>query len=163
GVELVHPLVDGVLELENFAFYVDGDLARQVAARHRGRYFGNVADLRGEIRGEQVDVVGEVLPGAGNARHVGLAAETAFGADLARHARHFAGKRAELVGGGVERFLQLQKLATHVDGDLLGKIAASDSGRHLGDIADLRSQVRRHEVDVVRQVLPGACDFRHLG
>ena len=36
--------------------------------------------------------VGEVLPGAGDARHVGLAAELAFGADLARHAGHFRGE-----------------------------------------------------------------------
>ncbi len=34
-----------------------------------------------------VDVVGEVLPRAGDARHRGLTAELAFGADLARDAR----------------------------------------------------------------------------
>ena len=43
--------------------------------------------------GHEVDVVGEVLPGAGDARHLRLAAELAFGADLARHPRHFAGER----------------------------------------------------------------------
>ena len=33
---------------------------------------------------------GEILPGAGDAAHVRLPAELAFGADFARHARHFA-------------------------------------------------------------------------
>ena len=37
GVELVDHLVDGVLELENLALGVDGDLLRQVAAGDRGR------------------------------------------------------------------------------------------------------------------------------
>ena len=42
--------------------------------------------------GHQVDVVGEVLPGAGDAAHLRLAAELAFGADLAGHAGHFGGE-----------------------------------------------------------------------
>ena len=42
----------------------------------------------------EVHAVGQVLPRAGDALHVGLAAELAFGADLARHARHFGGERA---------------------------------------------------------------------
>src|SRR5207237_10063090 len=49
---------------------------------------GDVANLRGEIGREQVDVVGQILPGAADAGHHGLAAEPALGADLARHARH---------------------------------------------------------------------------
>ena len=40
----------------------------------------------------EVDVVGQVLPGAGDARHLRLAAEPALGADLARDARHLAGE-----------------------------------------------------------------------
>ena len=47
----------------------------------------------GQVAGHEVDVVGQVLPGAGDARHLRLAAELAFGADLARHARHFARRR----------------------------------------------------------------------
>ena len=42
-----------------------------------------------------------------------------------------------------ERFLQQQDLAAHVDGDLLRQVAAGDGGRHLGDVAHLRGQVRR--------------------
>ena len=47
---------------------------------------------RGQVRRHEVDVVGQVLPGAGDARHLRLAAELAFGADFARHARHFGGE-----------------------------------------------------------------------
>src|SRR5512145_1494210 len=39
GVELVHHGVDGVLELENFAAHVHGDLLRQVAVGDRCRFF----------------------------------------------------------------------------------------------------------------------------
>src|SRR6516165_9685977 len=59
GVQLVDHRVDGVLQLEDFALHVDGDLAAQVAARHRRGDFGDVTDLRREVRREQVDVVGE--------------------------------------------------------------------------------------------------------
>ena len=41
----------------------------------------------------EVDRVGEVLPRAGDARHLGLTAELPFGADLARDARDFRGER----------------------------------------------------------------------
>ena len=163
GVELVHHGVDGVLQLEDFALHVDRDLARQVAARHRGGDFGDVADLGGQVAGHRVDVVGEVLPGAGDAGHVGLAAEPAFGADFARHARHFAGEAVELVDHRVQRFLQLKDFAAHVDGDLARQVAAGDRGRDFGDVADLGGQVAGHRVDAVGQVLPGAGDAGHLG
>ena len=42
----------------------------------------------------EVDVVGQVLPRAGDAGHLRLAAELAFGADFARHARHFRRRSA---------------------------------------------------------------------
>ena len=162
AVELVDHDVDRVLELEDLALHVDGDLLRQVAARHGGGHVGDVADLAGQIVGHQVDVVGQVLPGAGDAAHLRLAAELAFGADFARHARHFRGERVELVDHRVDGVLQLEDLALHVDGDLLGKVAERHRGRHLGDVADLAGQVRGHRVDVVGQVLPGAADALDL-
>ncbi len=63
------------------------------------------------LRGHRVDVVGQVLPGAGDAAHLGLAAELALGADLARDARHFAGERVELIDHRVDGFLELQDFA----------------------------------------------------
>ena len=92
AVELVDHRVDGVLELEDLALHVDGDLLRQVAERHRGGHFGDVAHLARQVGRHGVHVVGEVLPRAADARHLRLAAELAFGADLARHARHFRGE-----------------------------------------------------------------------
>src|SRR5581483_605298 len=83
GAELVDHRVDGVLQLGDLTAGVDGDLLGQVALGHRGGDLGDVAHLAGQVPGQLVDVVGEVLPGAGHAGHVGLAAELAFGADLA--------------------------------------------------------------------------------
>src|SRR6266498_2590000 len=160
-VELVHHGIDGVLELGNFAAHVDGDLFGKVAAGDGGCDFGDVADLRGQVRGHGVDAVGQVFPGAGDAEHVGLAAQPTFGTDLARHARHLAGKRVELIDHRVDGFLELQDFAAHVHGDLLREIAAGDGGGDVGDVADLRGQVRGHRVDAVGQILPRAGDARH--
>ena len=76
--------------------------------RDRGRDFGDVAHLAGEVRGHVVDVVGEVLPGAGDTFHARLTAELAFGTDFARHARHFGGEGVELVDHRVDGVLQLE-------------------------------------------------------
>ncbi len=151
-----------VLELEDLALRVDGDLARQVAARDGRRHLGDVAHLRGEVRGEQVHVVGEVLPRAGHAGHDRLATEAAFGADLARDARHLARECVELVDHRVDGLFELQNLAAHVDGDLLRQVAARDRDRHVGDVAHLRREVAGHRVHVVGEVLPGAAHAEHL-
>ena len=118
--------------------HVDGDLARQVAAATAVVTSAMLRTCAGQVAGHRVDAVGQILPGAGDAGHVGLAAEPAFGADLARHARHLAGEAVELIHHRVERFLELQDLAAHVDGDLARQVAAGDGGRHLGDVAHLR-------------------------
>src|SRR5207244_2667806 len=130
--------------------------------RHRCRDFGDVADLGGQIARHRVHAVGQVLPGAGDTQHVGLAAEPAIGADLTGDAGHFAGEHVQLVHHGVHGFLELQDLAADVHRDLLRQVAASDRGRDLGDVADLGGEVARHEVDVVGQILPGAGDAGHL-
>src|SRR5438477_420616 len=72
--ELAHHGVDGVLELRDLALRVHRDLARQVAARHRGRHLGDRAHLGGQVRGQQVHVLRQVLPRAAHARHHGLPA-----------------------------------------------------------------------------------------
>src|SRR5204863_8079093 len=113
---------------------------------------GDVAHLGGEVGGHHVDGVGQVLPGAGNVPHLGLSAELAVGADLAGHARHLRGERAQLVHHRVDGVLQLQDLALDVHRDLFRQVAAGDGGGHLGDVADLRGEVGGHHVDVVGQV-----------
>ena len=67
----------------------------------------------------------------------GLAAELALGADLAGHAGHLGGEGVELVHHRVDGVLQLEDLAPHVDGDLLGQVAVGDGGGDLGDVAHL--------------------------
>src|SRR5262249_35040364 len=62
-VELVDHAVDGVLQVEDFAAHVDGDLLRQIAVGDRGGHLGDVAHLAGEIAGHHVHAVGQVLPG----------------------------------------------------------------------------------------------------
>src|SRR5262249_57310844 len=110
--------------------------------------------------GHRVDVVGEVLRGAGDPRHHGLAAELALGTDLARHTTDFAGKRIKLVDHGVDRILQLQDLAFHVDRDFAVEFAACHGGGDLGDVTHLRGEVAAHGVDGVCQVFPRS---RHAG
>ena len=88
--------------------------------------------------------------------HGRLAAQLAFGADLAGHAADLGGEGVELVHHGVDGVLQLQDLALGVGGDLAREVAAGHGGGHLGDVADLGGEVGGHRVDVVGQVLPGA-------
>ena len=156
GVELVHHGIDGVLKFQDFAFHVHRDLARQVAARHGGGNLRNVANLGGKVGCQQVDVVREIFPRAAHARNHGLPAQAPVGAHLARHARHLGSKRAKLLHHGVKRFLELQNFAANIHRNLLGKIAIGNGGRHFGNVAHLGSQVARHEIDVIRQVLPRA-------
>src|SRR4028119_1120697 len=91
-----------------------------------------------------------------------LAAELASGADLPRHARHFRGEGVQLIDHRVDGVLQLQDLALHVDGDLLGKVALRHRGRDFRDVADLAGQIARHQVHRVRKVGPGAGDALDL-
>src|SRR5207237_961550 len=65
--ELIDHRVDGVLELEDFALDVDGDLSGEVAVGDGGGDLGDVADLGGEVAGHRVDGIGEIFPGAGHA------------------------------------------------------------------------------------------------
>ena len=122
----------------------------------------DIADLVGEIAAHGVHRVGQILPGAGDAGHDGLAAEFAVGADLARDAGDFRGERAQLIDHRIDGFLELQNFAAHVDRDLFRQVAVGDRDRHLGDIAHLSGEVRRHRIDALGQVLPHAGDAADL-
>src|SRR5205807_2122142 len=80
--QLVHHRIDRVFQLQDFALDIDGDLAGEVAVGHGLGDVGNVAHLAGQVTGHEIHAVGEVLPGAGHAADVRLAAELALGADL---------------------------------------------------------------------------------
>ena len=161
-VELVHHRIDGVLQFENFAFHVDRDLARQIAAGHGGRNFGDVSDLTGQVAGHRVHGVGKILPRSGHARDVGLSAQTALRTHFAGHASHFAGESVQLIDHRVEGFFQLENFAAHVDRDFARQIAAGDGGSDFGDVTHLASQVAGHEVHVVGEIFPRATDPRAL-
>ena len=163
GRERVRHVVDRVGERGDLALRLHGQALRQVAVGDGRDDLHDAAHLLGQVRRHEVHVVGQVLPRAAHAAHLRLAAELAFGADLARDTRHFAGERVELVDHRVDGVLQLEDLALHVDGDLAVQVAARDGGRHLGDVADLGREVRRHRVDGVGEVLPRARDARHHG
>src|SRR6185436_18066821 len=158
GVELVHHRVDGVLQLQNLAFDVHRDLAREVALGDGGRHVRDVADLAREVGGHRVHVVGEVFPRARDAGHRGLATELAFRADLARHAADFGGEGVQLVHHRVDGVLQFENFTLDVDRDLSGEVAARDGRGDVRDVADLAGEVRRHRIDRVGQVLPRARD-----
>ena len=96
GVEVVHHLVDGVLQLQDLALDVHGDLLRQVAVGDGRGDAGDVAHLGRQAARHGVDVVRQPLPGAGHALDFGLAAELALGADFAGHAGDLAGEGVEL-------------------------------------------------------------------
>ena len=111
AAELIDHRVDGFFELENFAAHVDGDLLGQVAVGDRDRHVGDVAHLRGQVAGHLVDRFGELLPDAGDAFDLRLAAQLAFGADFARDARDFGGEDRELVDHAVDEFGGTQEFA----------------------------------------------------
>ena len=92
-----------------------GDLSKKITVNVSGEILqlketlNTMVDQLNAFAGEVTRVAREV-----DTEDVGLAAEPPFGADFARHARHLAGERVELVDHGVERFLQLKDLARHV-------------------------------------------------
>src|SRR5262249_37284388 len=80
-----------VFQLSHCAAGLDLDGAREVALGHRRGHLRDRANLAGEIRSKQVDVTGEVLPGACGAGDVCLSTETAFDTDLTRNVRYLFG------------------------------------------------------------------------
>ena len=118
-LSVIGHVVDRVLELRFRPSRVDLELLREVAVGDGGDHLDDAAHLGGEVRGHEVDVVGQILPGAGDALDVGLAAELSLGADFLRDARDLRGEGVELIDHRVDGVLQLENLAADVDGDLL--------------------------------------------
>src|SRR5207249_4965628 len=123
---------------------------------------GDVTHLGREIGRELVHLLREVLPCPGGTRHAGLTAEAALRTDLARHARDLAGEAIQLIDHAVDRVLELEDFAAHVDRDLLGEVALGDGRRDFGDVAHLGGEVARHVVDVVGEVFPDTGHAFHL-
>lgn len=108
---------------------IDVDCLRKVASGNSGCDDCDRLNLRGEVRGHEVDVVGEIFPDAFDVLDDGLTAELAKGANLFSHARYFRGEVIEGFDHVVDGVLQLQNFALGVDVDRLREVAASDGSR----------------------------------
>ncbi len=161
--EVGHHQVDVVLELGDLAARIHGDGLGQVALGDRARHAGDGSHLGGQVAGQAVHALGQPLPGAGDAFHLRLPAEAAFGADLAGHSGDLVGEGGQLAHHRVKRLLELEDLTARVHVDLLAQVALRHRRRDLGDVTHLGGQVVRHRVDVLGQVLPDARDAADVG
>src|SRR5262249_36541046 len=150
-------------QLEDLALHVHRDLLGQVALGHGGGHVGDVTHLAGQVAGHEVHVVGQVLPHAGDAGHLGLAAQLSFRTHLAGDAGHLGGETADLIAYGVYRVFQLEDLALDIHGDFARQVAVGHGRGDGGDVADLGRQVAGHEVHGVGEVLPRTGDALDLG
>src|SRR5262249_53514924 len=162
-VELVDHHVDRVLQFQDLAAALYGDLPGEVTASHGRGYIGDIADLSGQVRRHGVHAVGQVLPGPGDAANIGLDPKSAVERHLSGATSRLGGKGVQLIDHHIDRVLQGQDLPPAFDGDLPREVAACDRRRHVGNVADLVGQVDRHQVHAVGQVLPGAGDAAHVG
>ena len=146
--------VDVVLQLGDLAARVDLDRPGQVALGHGGGDLGDGAHLGGQVRRQQVDVAGQVLPGARRSGDVGLSAEPPLDADLAGDGGHLLGEGREGVDHGVDGLAQGGHLALGANREAALQVALRDRGHDPHDAAHLLGEVGGHDVDVVGQVLP---------
>src|SRR5207253_2190620 len=168
GRELVHHRVDRVLQLQDLALDVDRDLLRQVSGRDRRRDLGDVAAFRGHVARHQVDVVGQVLPRAGDAFDLRLAAELAFRADLARDARDLRGERRELVDHRVDGFrgaqeLSLERAAADLERHGLRQVAFRDGADDARGLARGMDEFADERVDAADGFRPRSPDVPDVG
>src|SRR6202022_755097 len=112
--------------------------------------------LASQVAGHEVHVIGEILPRAGHAGYLRLAAQLAFGTHFAGHAGYFAGEPVKLVHHGVDRVLEFENFTFHVHRDRARQIATSHSSGHFGDVSHLAGEVSGHGVDGVGEILPGS-------
>ena len=107
-----------------------------------------------QIARHEVHAVGKVLPGATDTFDYRLATEFTFRADLARDARHFRGKRVQLIHHRVHGVLEFENFSLYIDRDLLRQIAVRDRRRDERNVAHLRRKVTGHNVHRIGQILP---------
>ena len=111
---------------------------------------------------KEVDVAREVLPCAGGARHVRLAAKTPFHPDLAGHGGDLIGENRKRGRHVVDGFGESSDLAFGLHCEILLEVAVRDSSHDLHDAAHLLGEVGRHDVYRVGEVLPGTRNAWHL-
>ena len=136
-------------------------LGGQIALGHGGGHAGDVANLIGQVARHGVDAFGEILPGSGDAGHHRLAAQLAFGAHFARHARHFGSERIELVHHGVDHARGVQEFAAqrppvHFERHGLRQIALGHRADHARDFGGRLDQIADQAVDRFDALRPGS-------
>src|SRR5262249_18261881 len=135
--ERIGHAVDGFGEGRHFTFCFENELLVQVPVGDRGHDLDDTAHLFGEVRRHEIHVVGQVLPSARHAFHIGLTAELSFRTHFFGHTGHFGGKGVELVHHGVDGTFHFKDLTAGIDRDLLRQVAFGHSGRDLCDVTHL--------------------------
>ena len=101
---MIHHDIDRVFQLKKLAFDIDSYLLGQIAVCHGGRHGCNVAYLRREISGHEVDIFGQISPCARDTFDLRLTAELPFGPNFTCHPRHFRSESAKLIDHRVHGF-----------------------------------------------------------
>jgi hypothetical protein len=115
--------------LQDLAAHIHGDLARQIAVRDSG---GHLAMLRTwPVRFDAIEFT-ESVRSFQTPRRPSLGLPPSFPSvpDFARHARHFAAKRVELIHHRVDGVLQLRDLAATSTVIFARQIAVRNGRRH---------------------------------
>src|SRR5207244_6042185 len=92
------------------------------AVRHNCGHPCDVAHLRGQVAGHEVDAVGQILPGSADAFDDSLPTQLAFGADFARHAGDFGSEGVELIDHGVDGVFEVEDFPADVKNTINTKI-----------------------------------------
>ncbi len=146
GSKLIDHRVDRVLQLQDFAPDLNGDLLRQIPLCHRRGHLRNVAHLISQVIGHQVHVFGQVLPGAGHALDMRLHAKLAINANLPGNACHLGPELIELVDHRVDDLGMAQEVTRKrfiavVDVNLVAQIALGNRAHDRDDPVRVAGQL----------------------
>ncbi len=168
GPQLVDHRVDGLFELKNLSANVNGNLAREVAARHRCCNLGDVANLPRQVARHRVHRIGEVLPGAGHPRYLSLPSELAVRADLTCNTSDLGGKDSELLNHGVDDGGRTQELAfkrssADIQSDRLRQIPLRDGCNRASNFCRGSQQILDESIDGSFHLAPGSTGLLKAG
>src|SRR4029434_11225300 len=116
---------------------IHSDFLGEVAVGDGDGDIGNIAHLGRQIARHTSDAFRQILPNVAHVTHPRLAAELAFGTDLACDTGYFRGETAQLIDHGVYRILELQDFAADIDSDFFRQIAVGDGDSNVSDVAHL--------------------------
>src|SRR4029077_18583051 len=116
----------------------------------------------GQVGGQLVDVIGEVLPGARGARDAGLATQLALDTDFSGNGGDLLGEGRQRIGHFIDGVGESCDFALGFEDDVAAQVAVRDRGHDAGDPPHLVGQVTGHQVDTIGQVFPGARHAFHL-